>query len=73
MKLPAGVLAFAGRDPDRAAGDPHHEPAPMLWSRWDEVVANGDVREAVRRRTHAIVDTAGLDEDRPATGWSSGR
>ena len=40
----------------------------MLWNRWDEVVATGDVRDAVRRRFHTIVDAAGLDEDR-ARDW----
>ena len=38
------------------------------WNRWDEVVASGDVRAAVRRRFHAVVDAAGLDEDR-ARDW----
>jgi streptomycin 6-kinase len=55
-------------DPKPMAGDPHYEPAPMLWNRWDEVVASGNVRDAVRRRFHTIVDTAGLDEDR-ARDW----
>jgi streptomycin 6-kinase len=55
-------------DPKPLSGDPHFEPAPMLWNRWDEVVASGDVREAVRRRFHTLVDTAGLDEDR-ARDW----
>ena len=32
------------------------------------VVASGDVRTAVRRRFHAVVDAAGLDEDR-ARDW----
>jgi streptomycin 6-kinase len=40
----------------------------MLCNRWDEVVASGDVRTAVRRRFHTLVDTALLDEDR-ARGW----
>jgi len=34
----------------------------MLWNRWDEAVASGDVRSALRRRFHTIVDEAGLDE-----------
>jgi streptomycin 6-kinase len=55
-------------DPKPLSGDPHFEPAPMLWNRWDEVVASGDVRDAVRRRFHAIIDAAGLDEDR-ARDW----
>ena len=55
-------------DPKPMAGDPHYEVAPLLWNRWDEVVASGDVRDAVRRRFHTVVDTAGLDEDR-ARDW----
>ena len=55
-------------DPKPVAGDPHYEPAPMLWNRWDEVVASGDVRDAVRRRFHTLVDAAGLDEER-ARDW----
>ncbi len=55
-------------DPKPMAGDPHYEVAPMLWNRWDEVVASGNVRDAVRRRFHTLVDTAGLDEDR-ARDW----
>ena len=53
-------------DPKPVSGDPHYEPAPMLWNRWDELA--GDVRGGVRRRFHALVDTAGLDEDR-ARDW----
>jgi len=55
-------------DPNPVSGDPHYEVAPMLWNRWDEVVATGDVRTAVRRRFHTVVDVAGLDEDR-ARDW----
>lgn len=55
-------------DPKPMAGDPHYEVAPMLWNRWEEVVASGDVRDAVRRRFHTLVDTAALDEDR-ARDW----
>ena len=55
-------------DPKPMAGDPHYEVAPMLWNRWDEVVASGNVRDAVRRRFHTVVDAAGLAEDR-ARDW----
>lgn len=55
-------------DPKPVAGDPHYEIAPMLWNRWEEVVASGNVRQAVRRRFHTLVDTAMLDEDR-ARDW----
>jgi streptomycin 6-kinase len=53
-------------DPKPMNGDPHYELAPMLWNRWDELA--GDVREGVRRRFYALVDAAGLDEDR-ARAW----
>jgi len=55
-------------DPKPVAGDPHYEVAPLLWNRWDEVVASGNVRDAVRRRFHAVVDAALLDEER-ARDW----
>ncbi len=55
-------------DPKPVSGDPHYEVGPLLWNRWDEVVASGGVRDAVRRRFHTVVDTAGLDEHR-ARDW----
>ena len=56
-------------DPKPTSGDPHYEPAPLLWNRWEEWTTEaGSVRDAVRRRFHAVVDTAGLDEQR-AIAW----
>ena len=55
-------------DPKPMAGDPHYEVAPLLWNRWEDVVGSGNVRGAVRRRFHTVVDGAGLDEDR-ARDW----
>ena len=55
-------------DPKPMSGDPHYEVAPLLWNRWEEVLASGNVRDAVRRRFHTVVDTALLDEDR-ARDW----
>jgi streptomycin 6-kinase len=55
-------------DPKPMSGDPHYEVAPLLWNRWDEVLATGDVRRAIRHRFHATIDRAGLDEDR-ARDW----
>jgi streptomycin 6-kinase len=58
-------------DPKPMAGDAHYEPAPMLWNRLDELsgpLAVGSVRDGLRRRFHAIVDAAGLDEAR-ARDW----
>lgn len=51
-------------DPKPMSGDPCLEPAPMLWNRWDEALADGDARKAVRRRLDVILDVTGLDEDR---------
>jgi streptomycin 6-kinase len=53
-------------DPKPMSGDPHYEPAPMLWNRFEELA--GDVRGGIRRRFHTLVDTAGFDEDR-ARDW----
>ncbi len=58
---------WAAIDPKPLSGDPHWEPAPLLWNRWDDLA--GDVRGGVRRRFHAVVDAAGLDEDR-AVAWT---
>jgi streptomycin 6-kinase len=53
-------------DPKPVNGDPHYEVAPLLWNRWDELA--GDVRSGVRRRFYAVVEAAGLAEDR-ARSW----
>ena len=58
--------AWRAIDPKPLSGDPHFEPAPLLWNRFDELA--GDVRDGVRRRFHAVIDAAGLDEDR-ARDW----
>ena len=55
-------------DPKPMSGDPHYEPAPMLWNRWMENAERGGEREDVRRRFFTLVDAAGLDEDR-ARDW----
>lgn len=54
-------------DPKPLSGDPHYEPAPLLWNRWDDL-GRGDLRQGIRRRFHMIVDGAALDEDR-ARDW----
>ena len=58
-------------DPKPVDGDPHFEPAPMLWNRFEELAGSEtglSVREGLRRRFHTLVDVAGLDEDR-ARDW----
>jgi streptomycin 6-kinase len=64
--LAADRAPWLAIDPKPMNGDPHYEPAPMLWNRFDELA--GDVRDGVRRRFHALVDHAGLDEHR-ARDW----
>jgi streptomycin 6-kinase len=65
----ANVLAAAREpwlviDPKPMSGDPAYEVAPMLWNRWDEVMASRDPRTAILDRMFTLVDGAGLDEDR---------
>ncbi|MEO6957289.1 MAG: aminoglycoside phosphotransferase family protein [Antricoccus sp.] len=55
-------------DPKPMAGDPHFEPAPMLWNRWACIVEAADVRGAILGRLYTIVDAGGLDEHR-ARAW----
>ncbi|MCY7401004.1 MAG: aminoglycoside phosphotransferase family protein [Nocardioides sp.] len=70
----ANVLAdgdgrWVAIDPKPMSGDPHYEPAPMLWNRMEELEASSEsVRDGLRRRFHALVDVAGLDEAR-ARDW----
>ncbi|HEY1132983.1 MAG TPA: aminoglycoside phosphotransferase family protein [Nocardioides sp.] len=71
----ANVLHAADRgwvaiDPKPLSGDPHYEPEPMLRNRFEEygAVPGDSVRDGIRRRFHALVDTAGLDEHR-ARDW----
>lgn len=51
-------------DPKPLSGDPAYEVAPVLWNRWEEAAATGNLRNAVLERLYAVVDAAGLDEDR---------
>ena len=51
-------------DPKPLSGEPAYEVAPMLWNRWDEAVATGNIRNALLDRMYALVDAAELDEDR---------
>lgn len=56
-------------DPKPMAGDPYYEPAPMLWNRFEELVDHPmGVRRGIRQRFHALIDRAGMDEDR-ARDW----
>ncbi len=55
-------------DPKPLSGDPAYEVAPLLWNRTDELRGHGSVRDGLLDRFYAVVDAAGLDEDR-ARAW----
>ncbi|MFZ2750208.1 MAG: aminoglycoside phosphotransferase family protein, partial [Propioniciclava sp.] len=55
---------WAAIDPKGFNADPCLEPVPLMWNRWADLEASGDVGEALRERFYTIVDTAGLDERR---------
>ncbi|MFE2413801.1 aminoglycoside phosphotransferase family protein [Kitasatospora sp. NPDC059408] len=59
-------------DPKPLAGHPGFELLPALRNRWDDVVATGDVRRAVRRRFDLLVDVLELDRAE-AAGWTLAR
>jgi streptomycin 6-kinase len=52
--------------PKPLSGDPHYEVAPLLWHRFEEL--GGRVRGGLRDRFLAVVDAAGLEEER-ARDW----
>lgn len=66
--LRAGREHWLAIDPKPLSGDPSHEIAPLLWNRWDEMVATGNLRDCLRRRFFTVVDIAGFDEER-AKAW----
>ena len=59
-------------DPKPLAGDPGFEIMPVLWNRWDDLVATGDVSRAIRERFDLMLAVTGIDRD-PALGWTAGR
>jgi streptomycin 6-kinase len=59
-------------DPKPLAGDPGFEVFPVLWNRWDDLVATGDLRRAIRDRFDLMLDVTGIERDR-ALGWTAGR
>jgi len=64
--LATGDGGWRAIDPKPLSGDPHYEPAPMLVNRYGDYA--GRLRDGVRDRFFALVDGAGLDEDR-ARAW----
>jgi len=59
-------------DPESLAGDPGFDLLPALDSRWDVVVATGEVDRAVLRRFDLLAEAIGGDRQR-AVGWTLGR
>jgi streptomycin 6-kinase len=59
-------------DPKPLAGDPAFELFPVLWNRWDDLAATGDVHQAIRDRFDLMLEVTGIDRDR-ALGWTAGR
>ncbi|WP_432943566.1 aminoglycoside phosphotransferase family protein [Kribbella sp. CA-253562] len=59
-------------DPKPLAGDPCFELFPALNNRWDDLVATGDLPQAIRRRFALLTDALALDRDR-AVGWTLAR
>jgi len=59
-------------DPKPLAGDPAFEVFPVLWNRWDDLVATGDLSQAIRDRFDLMLEVTGIDRDR-ALGWTAGR
>jgi streptomycin 6-kinase len=51
-------------DPKPLSGEAAYEVAPLLWNRWEEAVATGNIRNALLSRMYAVADAAVLDEDR---------
>jgi streptomycin 6-kinase len=51
-------------DPKPVSGDPCFEVAPLLWNRWEEVMASSNARAAILDRMYTVIDAAELVEDR---------
>ncbi|MFD7153384.1 aminoglycoside phosphotransferase family protein [Kribbella sp. NPDC059898] len=59
-------------DPKPLAGDPAFDLFPVLWNRWDDLVATGDVARAIRDRFDLMLEVTGIERDR-GLAWTAGR
>ncbi|HKN43395.1 MAG TPA: aminoglycoside phosphotransferase family protein, partial [Propionibacteriaceae bacterium] len=59
-------------DPKPLSGDSGFELLPALWNRWDDLVATGDLSQALLRRFDLMTEVLGLDRSRAAR-WTLGR
>lgn len=51
-------------DPQALAADPAFGAAPVLWNRWDDVLAAPNARAHLELRVEVLSDAAGVDADR---------
>ncbi|NUR98731.1 MAG: hydroxyurea phosphotransferase [Kribbellaceae bacterium] len=59
-------------DPKPLAGDPGFELMPAVWNRWDDLVATGDLHQAIRNRFDLMLEVTGIERQR-ALAWTAGR
>jgi streptomycin 6-kinase len=59
-------------DPKPLVGDPAFDLFPVLWNRWDDLVATGNLPGAIRDRFDLMLSVTGIDRDR-ALGWTAAR
>ncbi|MFF0339066.1 aminoglycoside phosphotransferase family protein [Kribbella sp. NPDC004875] len=59
-------------DPKPLAGDPAFDVFPVLWNRWDDLVATGNLAQAIRDRFDLMLEVTGIERDR-ALAWTAGR
>ncbi|MET7278681.1 aminoglycoside phosphotransferase family protein [Kribbella sp. NPDC005582] len=59
-------------DPKPLAGDPAFELFPVLHNRWDDLLATGNLDQAIRDRFDLMLEITGIDRDR-ALAWTAGR
>lgn len=61
----SGPQCWRAIDPKPMVGDPHLEPAPLVWNRWQELQQHRrGPRAAIRERLELVTDATGLDHDR---------
>ncbi|MFF1818992.1 aminoglycoside phosphotransferase family protein [Kribbella sp. NPDC058245] len=70
--LASGRQPWLVIDPKPLAGDPAFELFQALHNRWDDLVATGNLDQAIRDRFDLMVDITGIDRDR-ALAWTAGR
>ncbi|TDD57527.1 hydroxyurea phosphotransferase [Kribbella antibiotica] len=59
-------------DPKPLAGDPAFELFQVLHNRWDDLVATGNLEQAIRDRFDLMLDVTAIDRDR-AHAWTAAR